>query len=298
MKVKFNAAAEKTHTAAGTRAAYLADAKSRLSPLFEQGKDKLTPLVEDGLNKLAPLADQAKAMGAEYAAQASEKLAPARAVAQERYEEMLPRLGDALEQLLDNENAQEAQHRGLAALAALRGDLELPKKDRKRLRKDQMKQVRALQKAAKKQKGAALAGVAKTTGILALLGALGYFLWKQFGTQGGSDWQAHNASAYKSESTTATKPATASTPTTTPTATTTVTEDAPQNAAGDMVDRSKYGDDAFVGIDPPAGFTIKGNERSMKYHTEESGGYERTIADVWFKDEQAAEKAGFTKAQR
>lgn len=279
MKVKFNAAAEKTHTAAGT----LADVKSRLSPLVDQG-----------LDKLSPLADQAKAKGAEYAAQASKKVAPAVAVAQDRYAEVLPRLGDALEQLVNNENAQEAQHRGLAALAALRGDLALPKKERKRLRKEQLKQVRAMQKAAKKRNGGGvLAKTAKTTGLLALLGALGYFLWKQFGNQGGSDWQAHNASSYQST--------TPSAPTSTPkTETQSFSEpvDAPQTEAGETVDRSKYGDDAFVGIEPPEGFAIKGNERSMKYHTEESGGYERTIADVWFRTEQAAEKAGFTKAQR
>lgn len=297
MKVKFNAAAEKTHTAAGTGAAYLADAKSRLSPLIDQGKEKLTPLVEDGLGKLAPLADQAKAKGAEYAAQASDKLAPARQVAQERYADMLPKLGVALEQLLNNENAQEAQHRGLAAMAALRGDLGLPKKELKRLRKDQMKQVRQLQKVAKKeQRGSALAKTAKTTGILALLGALGYFLWKQFGTQSGSDWQAHNASAY--QSTSSTTPTTSTPSAGTQTQSFSEPVDAPQTEAGQTVDRSAYGEDAFVGAEPPAGYTIKGNERSMKYHTEGTGGYERTIADVWFTSEEAAEKAGFTKAQR
>ncbi|GAB3698050.1 hypothetical protein GCM10028815_02290 [Mariniluteicoccus flavus] len=288
MKVKVNAAAENTHTAAGTRAAMIADAKSRLSPLFDQGRTKLTPLVEDGLSKLAPLAEGAKAKGVVYAAQASEKLAPARAVAQQRYEEMLPRLGDALEQLINDENAQEAQHRGLAALAALRGDLALPKKDMKRLHKDQLRQVRALQKQAKKQKsGGALAKTVRTTGILAVLGALGYFLWKQFGSSSDSDWQAHNASAYTNAKTDSTTTQSFSEPV-----------DAPLTDTGQTVDRSKYGDDAFVGSEPPAGFTIKGNERSMKYHTEETGGYERTIADVWFKNEQAAEKAGFTKAQR
>ena len=43
---------------------------------------------------------------------------------------------------------------------------------------------------------------------------------------------------------------------------------------------------------------IKGNDRSMKYHVPGSGGYDRTIADVWFATEEAARAAGFTKAQR
>ncbi len=29
-----------------------------------------------------------------------------------------------------------------------------------------------------------------------------------------------------------------------------------------------------------------------------SAGYDRTIADIWFTTEEAAEQAGFTKAQR
>ncbi len=61
---------------------------------------------------------------------------------------------------------------------------------------------------------------------------------------------------------------------------------------------AKYGPDAFVGEEPPADYTIKGNERSKKYHVPGSGGYERTVAEVWFKTEEAAQAAGFTKAQR
>ena len=56
--------------------------------------------------------------------------------------------------------------------------------------------------------------------------------------------------------------------------------------------------DSYVGDNPPEGFIIKGNERSKKYHVPGSGGYDRTIADVWFTTEEAARKAGFTRAQR
>lgn len=61
---------------------------------------------------------------------------------------------------------------------------------------------------------------------------------------------------------------------------------------------ARYGEGSYVGENPPTGFSIKGNERSMKYHVPGSGGYERTIAEVWFESEEAAEKAGFTRAQR
>jgi large subunit ribosomal protein L17 len=46
----------------------------------------------------------------------------------------------------------------------------------------------------------------------------------------------------------------------------------------------------------PEGFEIKGNKDSMNFHTPASQWYEQTVAEVWFKTEEAAEKAGFTKA--
>lgn len=60
----------------------------------------------------------------------------------------------------------------------------------------------------------------------------------------------------------------------------------------------QYGEGWYMGDNPPSDYLIKGNERSMKYHVPGSGGYERTIADVWFSSEDAAQKAGFTRAQR
>ncbi len=59
---------------------------------------------------------------------------------------------------------------------------------------------------------------------------------------------------------------------------------------------SPYGADSYVGDEPPAGYDIKGNADSMKYHTTESPWYDRTIAEVWFTSAEAAEKAGFVSA--
>ncbi len=61
---------------------------------------------------------------------------------------------------------------------------------------------------------------------------------------------------------------------------------------------SPYGEGSYVGDEPPEGFTIKGNDRSMKYHVPGSAAYERTIAEVWFDSEEAAQAAGFVRAQR
>ncbi|APX32736.1 50S ribosomal protein L4 [Brachybacterium sp. P6-10-X1] len=46
----------------------------------------------------------------------------------------------------------------------------------------------------------------------------------------------------------------------------------------------------------PEGFTIKGNQGSKKFHTEDSPWYGRTKAEVWFASEEAALAAGFVNA--
>ena len=46
----------------------------------------------------------------------------------------------------------------------------------------------------------------------------------------------------------------------------------------------------------PEGFSIKGNQDSMKFHTEDSPWYGRTKAEVWFTTEEAAKAAGFVNA--
>jgi hypothetical protein len=77
-------------------------------------------------------------------------------------------------------------------------------------------------------------------------------------------------------------------------------EEAPTEAAASpQAGSERYqGEGVYVGHEPPEGFTIKGNERSMKYHMPESSGYGRTVAEVWFNSEEAAQLAGFIRAQR
>ncbi|MFV0450868.1 MAG: hypothetical protein ACK5LS_01285 [Propioniciclava sp.] len=75
------------------------------------------------------------------------------------------------------------------------------------------------------------------------------------------------------------------------------TEDSAGDDAAPLAD-SPYGEGSYVGTEPPEGYEIKGNERSMKFHVQGNGGFQRTIADVWFNSEEAAEAAGFVKAQR
>lgn len=52
----------------------------------------------------------------------------------------------------------------------------------------------------------------------------------------------------------------------------------------------------YRGDNPPAGYDIKGNADSGKYHTPESPWHGRTKAEVWFNSAEAAEAAGFVPA--
>jgi large subunit ribosomal protein L17 len=61
----------------------------------------------------------------------------------------------------------------------------------------------------------------------------------------------------------------------------------------EAVAESTYGEGSYVGAEPPAGFDIKGNADSMKFHTPESQWYEATVAEVWFNSAEAAQAAGF-----
>ncbi len=48
----------------------------------------------------------------------------------------------------------------------------------------------------------------------------------------------------------------------------------------------------------PAGFDIKGNQDSMKFHAPTSPWYDRTKAEIWFATAEAAEAAGFVNAEK
>jgi len=60
---------------------------------------------------------------------------------------------------------------------------------------------------------------------------------------------------------------------------------------GDVSADAPYGPDsagALEGGAAPDGFAIKGNANSMKYHTSDSPYFDNTVAEVWFRTEEAA----------
>lgn len=67
---------------------------------------------------------------------------------------------------------------------------------------------------------------------------------------------------------------------------------------GGKAGKEPYGSGSLrlaAGASAPSGYTIKGNEDSMLYHTPDSPSYKQTIAELWFRDEATAERAGFTR---
>ena len=70
----------------------------------------------------------------------------------------------------------------------------------------------------------------------------------------------------------------------------------PDEAPAKAADVKLEADGSFKGDNPPAGFDIKGNADSGKFHTPESPWYGRTKAEIWFDSVEAAEAAGFVNA--
>ncbi len=64
-------------------------------------------------------------------------------------------------------------------------------------------------------------------------------------------------------------------------------------------EEAPYGEGSHAPLDDPdeapAGFEIKGNAESMLYHVPGSAFYDRTVPEVWFASEDAAEAAGFSR---
>jgi large subunit ribosomal protein L17 len=80
------------------------------------------------------------------------------------------------------------------------------------------------------------------------------------------------------------------------------TAEAAEEAAveeSESTDEAPYGEGSHAPLDDPdqapEGFEIKGNADSMLYHVPGSAFYDRTVPEVWFASEQAAEAVGFSK---
>lgn len=248
----------------------LKDARVRTAVFASKRLDDLEPHIKDALGKVPPAVEAAK-----------DKVT----------DDLLPKLQDVLHQAAEHPAVAEATKRGTAAVQALTGELEPVKKKSK---------VRSVIKFL--AIGAAVAGA---------VAAVRHFLSPK-----DDGWTAHEPSkAYVNNNDTFSNAAKFASDIDTPTEAEQEVDDlvvteAEAEEQNEMTSEGApapeadfdvvtgYGEGSYVGDEPPAEFMIKGNERSKKYHLPGTGGYERTIAEVWFSSEEAAEKAGFTKAQR
>lgn len=256
----------------------LRDAKVRTADFASRRLDDLEPHIKDALEKVSPAVDAAR-----------DKVT----------DDLLPKLQGALHQAAEHPAVTEATKRGSAAVQALKGELEPVKK------KSKFKKVAKFLAI-----GAIVAGA---------VAAVRHFLAPK-----DDGWTAHEPSkAYVNNNDTFTNAAKFASDINNPSEhevvvseeelevqddmtaeggpapdVTFVTEQDVEHEEADAKPAESYGEGSYVGSEPPADFTIKGNERSKKYHVPGTGGYERTIAEVWFNSEDAAQAAGFTKAQR
>ncbi len=294
--------------AAAHSAAAATDIRQSAQSALNEAVAKAGDLLSDAQKAAGPAAHDAKVRTADFAAKrldawephikdAMDKVSPAVDAARDKIsDDFMPKLQALLNEAAENPAVAEASSRGKAAVQALKGELE-PKK---------------------KSKGKKFVKFIAISAIVAgAVAAVRHFL-----TPKDDGWTAHEPSkAYVNNNDTFANAAkvasdnaeaadskvedelvTDGVPTPSDDFDGGKDAPAPQDAVAeaDPVENTDngYGDGSYVGETPPEGFTIKGNERSKKYHLAGSGGYDRTIAEVWFNSEEAAEKAGFTRAQR
>lgn len=272
---------------------FLGEAQKVAAGMIGEAQKRAVPAAKDASVRAADFASKKLDSWEPHIRDALDKVTPAVEAAKGRVsDDLLPRLQTMLHDVAEHPALVEAGKRGEAATRALKGELE-PKK-----------------------KGSKLKAFGKVVAIGAIVvGAVAAV--RHFLTPKDDGWTAHEpskayvnnndsfATAARLREDEATPSTAADAPTDGSPADEAPATEAPEAAeevtteeSTEAVEATEYGEGAYVGTTPPEGFVIKGNERSKKYHLAGSGGYERTIAEVWFNSEEAAQAAGFTRAQR
>ena len=254
------------------------DASIRGARLASDTFEKVHPAIDEAIDRVSPAVDATVKRVRPAVEDVLDRIPPTVDFAREKVQdEFLPGLADQLRQLARQPLARELQV--AVASAALADKLDAATGRKKH-------------------------GFWRTFGKLALAGAiLGgvVFAVKKLLADPSSGWEAYapRDNAYVADPVAREPEPEADEPVDEPLeeAAAEVTEPVAE-ADADPFGDSPYGEGSYVGDEPPEGFTIKGNDRSKKYHVPGSASYERTSAEVWFSSSEAAEAAGFTKAQR
>ncbi len=195
--------------------------------------------------------------------------------------EVVPRIQKAWKQAQLNPTVQEATDRGAAAVAALRGDLSLPKP--------------VLPEPRRRRRW--LRGTFLFAGLAAAVAGVVWFVRSFLGDQE-DGWTPQEPNRKFNEAWEKSAEEVKEKVEEVVDKVTDTDSDSEEAKPKRSEQDTEYGEGAYVGDEPPADYIYKGNERSMKYHVPGTGGYEACNADVWFNSEEAAQKAGFVKAQR
>ena len=280
----FETAADKAREVAEHGTAVWDDAVEKITPILDDAVVKITPLLDAAAKKVAPVTDAAKDATRKAAALAAdgveriqptvnsafEKVAPAVDRAQKAVQDdIFPKLINVLHEAA----ATPAGHEAREILARLdeRADAS----------------VAALnQEIAKAKKSSTGKKVAIVVVISAVVSALAIAIKTFLGSR--EDWAAYEPDEpyvypdddYEIDEVLV------------------ETEEGAGTHADQTEDSQPFGEGSYAGPNPPEGYTIKGNERSMKYHMPDAAGYARTTAEVWFNSEEAAQAAGFVRSQR
>ncbi|MGN6575341.1 MAG: hypothetical protein ACTHKG_06615 [Nocardioides sp.] len=110
---------------------HASDLGSRIGPTVESARDKAAPMLAEAREKAAPVLAEAREKAAPLLADAKERSAPALAEAKDRLtHDVLPVLTAAIAAAdkATEDVREETSKRGKAAVAALKGEVEAPKK--------------------------------------------------------------------------------------------------------------------------------------------------------------------------
>jgi len=300
--------------------AALADAADRLAPYVDQASEAIAPLAANAAASVRPVLHEAQIRGARAAVFGLAKVQPAleealrqagpaadaavkwvapavedilhrippsiEAASEKLHDDLLPKLSDTLATLAEQplgEHVAPALEAASVAVAA-----KLAKRSKKRW--------------------------CKRLGVLALLAAIvgiGYAALKKALQPPDAGWVTHTpADAYIADPT---QDLQAGEPIIVGVAPEALADEdvaaageADEEAVGEEAEPGEaapfvadpYGPGSYVGDEPPEGYDIKGNARSMKYHLPGQVMYSRTTAEVWFNSAEAAQSAGFSPVSR
>lgn len=323
-------------SAAQAKAAPLAaQAAEKIGPLGEEALKVGEQAWKRGSKAVAETGDRIAPAISSAREVAEKKVGPAIHQAYDTFQkDVLPEIEEKAAQVASHPAVEEATRRSQAALAALKGQVadvadtaqdkvEVAAKKSRKATKKAKKAAKAAAKDAKKTASKSTDLVApkkqhkvlKTLLVLGGLAAAGAVVARKFLGSADDGWTAREPSETYSWTPKAPAPGTSpapepeAAPEAQPAAATPEPAQSPDSAAAEATMTEEGGPapegaettatvPSYVGDNPPEGFVIKGNDRSKKYHVPGSGGYDRTIADVWFSSEEDAQAAGFTKASR